>query len=101
VLHPRKTVAFKNKAPVIVPAAALRRAGFKRGQELEVKASGGIITIVPKLSVDERDDYLELRNPGVRRQIEQSNADLRAGRTRPAAKFLAELKTTRKPRRRG
>ncbi len=43
------TVAVKNKPPVIVPPAALRRAGFKRGQELEVRASGGVVTIVPKL----------------------------------------------------
>jgi len=32
------TVALKNKSPVVVPSAALRRAGFKTGQELEVKA---------------------------------------------------------------
>jgi hypothetical protein len=35
------TVAVKNKPPVVVPAAALRRAGFKRGQVLEVKAPMG------------------------------------------------------------
>jgi antitoxin component of MazEF toxin-antitoxin module len=43
------TVAVKNHAPLVVPEAALRRAGFKRGQELELKISGGLIEIVPKL----------------------------------------------------
>ncbi len=42
------TVAFKNDQPLVVPPNVLRRAGFKRGQELEVRASGGMITIVPK-----------------------------------------------------
>ncbi len=43
------TVAVKNNQPVIVPGSALRRAGFKRGQELEVMAPDGAIAIVPKL----------------------------------------------------
>jgi len=34
------TVPVKNNQPVIVPPAALRRAGFKSGQELEVKVWG-------------------------------------------------------------
>jgi hypothetical protein len=43
------TVTLKNKPPVVVPPAALRRAGFKRGQDLQFKASGGVISILPKL----------------------------------------------------
>ena len=42
----------------MVPKAARRRAGFKSGQELEVKASGGVITIVPKVSPDELQDEI-------------------------------------------
>jgi len=42
------TVSVKNKPPVVVPAAALRGAGFKSGEDLEFKASGRLITIVPK-----------------------------------------------------
>jgi len=42
------TVAIKNnnKTPLVVPPAVRRRAGFKSGQELEIKASGGVITIL-------------------------------------------------------
>jgi bifunctional DNA-binding transcriptional regulator/antitoxin component of YhaV-PrlF toxin-antitoxin module len=45
------TVAVKDndKTPLVVPSAVRRKPGFKSGQELEFKASGGVITIVPKL----------------------------------------------------
>ena len=45
------TVAFKNnnKTPLVVPMAVRRKAGFKSGQELEIKAAGGVITILPHL----------------------------------------------------
>jgi bifunctional DNA-binding transcriptional regulator/antitoxin component of YhaV-PrlF toxin-antitoxin module len=45
------TVAIKNddKTPLVVPRAVRRTAGFKSGQELEIKAAGGVITILPKL----------------------------------------------------
>lgn len=45
------TIAVKNnnKTPLVVPASVRRRAGFKSGQEIEFKASGGVITILPKL----------------------------------------------------
>ncbi len=33
----------------MVPTAVRRKAGFRSGQELEIKASGGVITILPKL----------------------------------------------------
>lgn len=60
------TVAVKKKLPIVVPAAALRRAGFKNGQQLDVQVSGGIITIVPKRSPDERQDQREICDPKVR-----------------------------------
>ena len=62
------------------------------------------IPVAGILAADELEDYLELRDPEVRRQIKESNADIRAGRTRPAADLLAELQAprgnARKPRRR-
>jgi hypothetical protein len=52
------TVAIKNnnKTPLVVPASVRRTAGFKSGQEIEFKASGGVITIVPKLTAAD-DEY--------------------------------------------
>jgi len=52
------TVAVKNdnKAPLVVPHTVRRKARFKSGQELEFRASGGVITIVPKLPTAD-DEY--------------------------------------------
>src|ERR1022692_1912056 len=84
------TVAVKNKPPVVVPPAVLRRAGFKRGQDLEVKASGGVVTIVPKLSPDELQDEREIRDPKIRATIREGHAEFLAGKTRPIENFFAE-----------
>ena len=74
------TVPVKKNQPVIVPPAALRRAGFKNGQELEVKASGGVITIVPRLpSAD--DEYTPEQRRVVDARLAQGLADMKAGRT--------------------
>ena len=52
------TIAVRNdnKTPLVVPSAARRKAGFESGQELEFRAAGGVITIVPKLSTAD-DEY--------------------------------------------
>lgn len=43
------TITVKSKTPLTVPEAVRRRAGFKPGDQVEFKASGGVVTIVPKL----------------------------------------------------
>jgi len=53
------------------------------------------IPVVGIMDADEMEDYLELHDPGVQRQIEQSNAEIRAGRVRPASDFLAELQQSK------
>jgi len=50
------------------------------------------IEVVGPMDADELEDYLELQNPAIRRQIEESNDDIRARRARPAAALLAELR---------
>jgi bifunctional DNA-binding transcriptional regulator/antitoxin component of YhaV-PrlF toxin-antitoxin module len=84
------TVAVKNKPPVVVPSAVLRRAGFKRGQDLEVKASGGVVTIMPKLTPDELQDEREIRDPKIRAVIRKGHEEFLAGKTRPMEEFFAE-----------
>ena len=69
------TLALKSKSPVIVPQAALRRAGFTTGQELEVKASGGVITIVPKACGPRAQE-----RRAINRSITASDKDYREGR---------------------
>src|SRR3989441_3773122 len=50
------------------------------------------IPVVGILDADELEDYLELRDPKIRAQIQKSNKDIKAGRTRPAEELLAEFR---------
>lgn len=90
------TVAVKNnnKAPLVVPPAIRRKARFKTGQELEFHASGGVITIVPKLpSAD--DEYTPEHRRIIDAQLAEGLADIKAGRVRGPfsthAEFIASL----------
>ena len=50
------------------------------------------IPIAGIMDADEFEDYLELQNPAVKKQIAASRADSEAGRVRPAAELLLELR---------
>jgi hypothetical protein len=54
------------------------------------------IPIVGIMDADEIEDYLELRDPKVQRQIEKNHQDYLAGKSRPATELLAELRGVRK-----
>ena len=43
------TVTVKNKTPLVVPTAIQRKAGLTVGKHVEFRASGGVITITPKM----------------------------------------------------
>ena len=60
------------------------------------------IPVAGLMDIDEFEDYLELQDPKVREHIRQSNAEYLAGKSRPAAEFLKELRQeeTRKAKRR-
>ena len=89
-------VDVKNKPPVVVPPAALRRAGFKRGQALEFKATGGVITIVRKPpSAD--DEYTPEQRRIIDARLAEGLADIKAGRTygpfNTADEMIVHMKT--------
>jgi bifunctional DNA-binding transcriptional regulator/antitoxin component of YhaV-PrlF toxin-antitoxin module len=92
------TVAVKNnnKTPLVVPAAVRRSAGFKSGQELEFKATGGVITIVPKLPATD-DEYTAAERRAIDRGIGASERDYKEGRSYGPFKtheaFIAALST--------
>ena len=50
------------------------------------------IPVIGIMDADELEDYLDLRDPKVEAQIRKGNLDIRAGRVRPAADLLRELK---------
>lgn len=50
------------------------------------------IPVAGIMDADELEDYLELRDPKVKKQIAASRADAEAGRMQPASKLVSELK---------
>ena len=89
------TVAIKNKQPIAVPPAALRRAGFKSGQKIEIKVSGGVITILPKLPPAD-DEYTPAQRRVIDARLKKSLEEVKRGRTagpfKTAGEMVASLK---------
>lgn len=50
------------------------------------------IPVVGIMNVDDFEDYLELQDPSLRKQIRKSQEEHRRGGSRNASKFLAELR---------
>ena len=74
------TVTVKDKkTPIVVPPAVRRKAGFKRGQEIEFKVSGGVIAIVPKLP-NADDEYTAAERRFIDARLAKADEDVQAGR---------------------
>ena len=73
--------------------AVVRR--VRLNKEYIILEKGGI-PVAGIMDADEMEDYLEIHDPKIRRLIELSNEDIRAGRTRPAEELLAELRAEAK-----
>src|SRR5882672_2291065 len=54
------------------------------------------IPIAAIMDADEFEDYLELRDPGIRKKIDASRKDFEAGRVRHVSDFIAELNKDKK-----
>jgi bifunctional DNA-binding transcriptional regulator/antitoxin component of YhaV-PrlF toxin-antitoxin module len=95
------TVTVKDKTPFTVPQQIRRRAGFKQGDQVEFKVSGGVINIVPKLpSAD--DEYTPQQRRIIDAQLAEGLADIKAGRTfgpfDSADQMIAHMKSRLKKR---
>ena len=97
------TVAVKNdnRTPLVVPKALRRRAGFKSGQEIEFRASSGVITIVPKHPPAD-DEYTPEQRRIIDARLAEGLADIKAGRTHgpfnTADEMIAHMKARVKER---
>ena len=67
----------------------VRRVHLNR--EYFILEKGGI-PVAGVMNADEMEDYLDLRDPGVRKQIRKSQEQYRHGKARPADAFLAGLR---------
>ena len=71
---------LKEKKQLVAPASIQRKAGIKAGDQLEFKASRGVITILPKLpSAD--DEYTPEQRRIIDARLAESEEDLKKGRT--------------------
>ncbi|SRR5579883_832038 len=99
------TVAVKNdnKTPLVVPSTVRRKAGFKSGEELEFRASGGVITIVPKLPTAD-DEYTPEQRGVIDARLSKAEDDIEAGRVhgpftaKKAAALIERLAKQRRPK---
>ena len=56
------------------------------------------VSIVAIMDIDEFEDYLELNDPKAQRDIRKCTEEFRAGKSRPASEFLAELQAAERKR---
>lgn len=78
----KMTIAVRNDntTPLVVPRAVRRKAGFKSGQELEIRASGGVITILPKLP-NADDEYTPQQRRAIDARLKTALAEVKQGKT--------------------
>ena len=81
------TVTLKDKVQILVPPSLQRQAGFKLGDQLEFRASRGVITIVPKSAQEAplmkafRAAHQEAKRQGLDKMtMKQINAEIAAYR---------------------
>jgi bifunctional DNA-binding transcriptional regulator/antitoxin component of YhaV-PrlF toxin-antitoxin module len=72
------TFIVKTKTSTL-PAAVRQQAGFKLGQELEFKVSGGVVTVLPKFPTAD-DEYTPEQRAIIDAQLAEGLADIKAGR---------------------
>jgi len=88
------TVTVRNQSPLVVPPSVRRKAGFRSGQQVEFRASNGVIMIVPK-SANDDDEYTPEQRRLIDAQFAEGLADLKTSRVRgPFAthkEFIASL----------
>jgi bifunctional DNA-binding transcriptional regulator/antitoxin component of YhaV-PrlF toxin-antitoxin module len=92
------TVTVKNKTPLIVPPSIRRRAGLKDGEELEFRASGGVITIMPKVESAD-DEYTPEQRKKIDARLAEAALSETIGPFDTAEEMIASIKEELKKRR--
>lgn len=92
------TVTVKNKTPLIVPPSIRRRAGLKPGDELEFKASGGVITITAKPESAD-DEYTPEQRKYIDARLREADLSKTIGPFDTADQMIASMKAELRKRR--
>jgi bifunctional DNA-binding transcriptional regulator/antitoxin component of YhaV-PrlF toxin-antitoxin module len=85
------TVTVKSKTNLSVPPQLQRKAGFRPGDRVEFKVSGGIINIIPQLpSAD--DDYTPEQRRVIDARLEEARKGPYYGPFDTAEEMIAHMK---------
>lgn len=91
------TSTVKNKIGLTVPPSVQHQAGFKTGDVVEFKVSGGVITIIPKLpSAD--DEYTPEQRRIIDAQLDEAEKGPFHGPFNTAEEMIAHIKGELKKR---
>ena len=91
------TSIVKNKTGLVVPRAVQHQAGFKAGDVVEFKASGGVITILPKLP-NADDEYTPAQRRIINAQLREAEKGPFHGPFDTADEMIAHMKGELKKR---
>ncbi len=73
------TITLTKEIRSILPPSVRRKAGFRAGDQVEVKESGGIVHIIPKPPTAD-DEYTPEQRKTIDARLDQAEADIKAGR---------------------
>lgn len=91
------TATVKNKIGLTVPPAVQHKAGFKPGDVVEFKVSGGVITILPRLP-PAGDEYTAEQRCGIDAQLDEAEKGPFYGPFNTAEEMIAHMKSQLKKR---
>ena len=85
------TATVKNKIGLTVPPAVQHQAGFKPGDVVEFKVSGGVITILPKLPT--ADEFTPEQRRSIDAQLDEAEKGPFYGPFNTAEEMIAHMKS--------
>jgi bifunctional DNA-binding transcriptional regulator/antitoxin component of YhaV-PrlF toxin-antitoxin module len=90
------TATVKDKIGLTVPPAVQHQAGFKPGDVVEFKVSGGVITILPKLPT--ADEFTPEQRRSIDAQLDEAEKGPFYGPFSTAEEMIAHMKSRVKQR---
>lgn len=91
------TIVINEKNRALFPPSVRRQAGIKIGDELEIKVSGGIITLLPKPPTTD-DEYTPAQRRTIDAQLDEAEKGPFHGPFDSAAEMIAHIKGELKKR---
>ena len=72
------TITLTKEIQSILPPSVRRKAGFRAGDQVEIKDIGGIVTIIPKLPPAD-DEYTPEQRKIIGARLAKAEQDIKAG----------------------